>query len=121
MQKIEVYSDKKSSRKVRITYPDLQGFKLEMDFSPLIKFFNISGKFCLVHWQAMPKSRRRWGLWCESTGSYHSFDYRLKTDIASELLQIPESGIIKPTAIVLYRDAIASVGEDNKVRINAIS
>ena len=118
MQEIKVYSGSKSSRKVRVTYPDLPGFKLEMDFSPLIKFFDISGKFCLLHWQAMPKSRRRWGIWCESTGNYHSFDYRLEVDIPSELLQMPESGSIKPTAMILYRNAIAVAGENNRVRID---
>lgn len=102
---VEIYADKKSSRKVRITYSDLPGFRLEMDFSPLINFFNLSGDFCLLHWQAMPKGRRRWGIWDEASKNYKSFNYKsLIIEAFGELLQMPESGLIKPTAVILYRN-----------------
>ena len=60
------------SAKFKLATPGVTGSDLELDFNPIIDQFNLSGNFCLIHWQARPKGHREWGIYSSSDDSYRS-------------------------------------------------
>ena len=46
--------------------------ELILDFKPLIKFFDLSGNYQLIHFQATPKGHRRWGVYRSRDDNYLS-------------------------------------------------
>lgn len=58
--------------KFRVTTPGVTGNDLDLDFNPLIKEFNLSGNYSLLHWQARPKGYRQWGIYSSKDDSYRS-------------------------------------------------
>jgi hypothetical protein len=83
---------------------------VKMDFNPLINFFNLQGKFCLLHWQAKPFGLRRWGVFCNSNKRYYSADYnqiQINPVDRLQLLQIDERKFIdiRPTAVLYIANA----------------
>jgi hypothetical protein len=88
----------------QLTYAHLPDFELKMDFSPIIERFKLSGKYCLLHWQAKPKGLRRWGIYDGEKDDYFASDwdkFELKTPQVIPL-QLDENIITTvPTAVLL--------------------
>lgn len=89
---------------------------LKLNFDVLIRHFNLSGQFCLLHWQAKPHGLRRWGIYCSAEDSYFSTACdRLIFDqgLLIKPLQVDER-IIKsvPTAVLYFRDAVAEFSNE---------
>lgn len=90
--------------KVKLTYPTMPDFLLEMDFNPLIDRFRLRNDFCILHWQAKPKGERRWGVYDRRADNYTSLKYdQLQITVVPTALQVDEN-IIKtvPTAVMLF-------------------
>jgi hypothetical protein len=90
--------------KVKLTYPAMPDFLLEMDFNPLIEQFRLRGQFCILHWQAKPKIERRWGVYDGGVDNYTSLKYnQLQVQVVPQLLQVDEN-VIKtvPTAVLVF-------------------
>lgn len=45
---------------------------LVLNFEPIINQFQLSGKFYLVHWQAIPKGHREFGVYSSIVDNYTS-------------------------------------------------
>lgn len=93
--------------KVRLAYPSLPNFELNMDFNPLIDKFKLAGNFCLMHWQAKPFGLRRWGIYDNEANTYLAAEWnQIQCLSIPEFLQINEE-IIKtvPTATLLFRNS----------------
>lgn len=93
-----------TSGKVKLTYPAIADFLLELDFNPFIDRFRLRGQFCIAHWQAKPKGERRWGVYDAGADNYKSLEYdRLQAQVVPQFLQIDED-IVKtvPTAVILF-------------------
>lgn len=94
--------------RVRLTYPHLPDFELKMDFNPIIERFNLTGNFCLLHWQAKPFGLRRWGAYDGGKDKYHAIAWNcIHNDCSSpRFLQIDEEQVkTVPTAVMLFADA----------------
>jgi hypothetical protein len=80
----------------QILYPvEMPSFRLVVDFGPLVEALNLTGDYCLVHWQARPRGERRWGVFsCE--GGEHRYqgcwDYR--SELPCQGFQLNESGLL---------------------------
>jgi hypothetical protein len=96
--------------RVKLTYPnlpDLKDFELKMDFNPIIEKFNITGKFCLLHWQAKPFGLRRWGIYDGGTDKYFAVKWDCLDIVSTAIpLQLDEQ-IIKtvPTAVLYFKES----------------
>lgn len=92
-------------RQFKLSYPHLLDFELNMNFSPVIEQFNLSGDFCLLHWQAKPFGLRRWGVYSGGDDSYCSTEWQSLEVKAGKIipLQVDES-VIKtvPTAVLYF-------------------
>ena len=89
---------------VKLTYPAISDFLLEMNFNPLIDQFRLHGNFCILHWQAKPKGERRWGVYDGGVDNYTSLKHdQLQLQVVPQLLQVDEN-IIKtvPTAVLVF-------------------
>ena len=95
------------SAKVVLTYPLLLDFELQMDFNPIIDWFQLKGYFCLLHWQAKPFGERRWGVYDSKTDSYWSLLYdQLQIRAIPRLLQVDETTVKSvPTAVLYFSDS----------------
>lgn len=97
---------------------------LKLNFDLIIEHFNLSGHFCLLHWQARPKFLRRWGLYSSDVDSYYSCDYDklLFPDLCQiHLLQLNEREFTKvPTAVIHFPHALA-IPDGDMVRLQTIS
>jgi len=94
-----------------LKYKHLPNFEMELNFTPFIRIFNLTGAFTLLHWQAMPKGLRTWGAYTHSPDrdDYAVFDYPdfKPTTARHQILQIDEVLVnIRPTAVVYYPDMI---------------
>jgi len=101
-------------RRVKLTYPDLPDFKLEMDFNPFVEVFKLSGEFCLLHWQAKPFGERRWGVYDEKLGKYFSCEWNKLALISSFaiLLQIEEKVFQTiPVAVICFKNSRVEKGD----------
>jgi hypothetical protein len=78
---------------------------LNLDFNPIVSFFQLEGEFCLLHWQARPRGLRRWGIYDSIQDCYHPLDWHSfnKTVGILSLLQISDdySPSALPTAVLL--------------------
>lgn len=87
----------------RITTIGVPNSQLFLDFTPLIKKFNLRGNFSLIHWQAKPKHYREWGIYNSETDSYSSLaGFNMEGVFTS--LQIPDKEAIAiPSAVLLIQ------------------
>ena len=58
--------------KFKISTSGIPNSFIELDFNPLIETFNLTGNYILIHWQAMPKGHREWGIYSSKDDSYRS-------------------------------------------------
>jgi hypothetical protein len=89
---------------VFLTYPSLPDFNLEMNFQPIVDWFRLKNKFCLLHWQAKPFGQRRWGIYDSGNENYVSVKHcEVELRVIPELLQLDEN-LIKtvPTAVLYF-------------------
>jgi hypothetical protein len=97
------------NKQITLTYPHLPDFELKMNFDPIIERFQLTGKFCLLHWQAKPFGLRRWGLYDAGIDQYFATTWDC-IDIKCNAipLQLDET-IIKtvPTAVLYFKDCKA--------------
>lgn len=96
--------------KVRLTYPHLPEFELNMDFNPIIQKFQLTGNSCLMHWQAKPFGLRRWGIYDAGKDEYFTATWNsIHCLCIPRFLQINEE-ITKtvPTAVLLFTDTKVS-------------
>lgn len=83
-----------------VTVPNVKGGLLILDFNPLIKYFNLSGNFDLIHWQARPRKYREWGIYNSLSDEYLSLA-KIDLDGKFTTLQIPdEKAVTLPTAVL---------------------
>lgn len=77
--------------------------ELILDFNPIIDYFNLTGVFSLIHWQAKPVNYRQWGIYQGNTDNYKSVKaFQFKGKLTS--LQIPDSEIqTLPSAVLLLQ------------------
>lgn len=85
----------------RITTLNIPRSQLFLDFNPIIKFFNLTGDFDLIHWQARPYKYRQWGIYSSRTDSYQSLpEFQMET-ASFKSLQIPdEQATTLPSAVI---------------------
>lgn len=102
---VPVVIEKTAPRQFDLSYPHLPDFRLKLNFSPIIDHFNLSGEFCLLHWQAKPFGLRRWGIYNGGDDSYCSTEWQSLDVRAGKImpLQVDEN-IIKtvPTAVLCF-------------------
>lgn len=99
---------------VKISFDNLPD-ELNLDFQPIVKWFNLTGSFVLLHWQARPKFQRGYGCYDSSSKKYYDTPHN-KLDVKSDscrLLQLNESIYTTlPTAVIYYKSArIVQFGE----------
>ncbi len=108
---------KLAPRQFRIEWNGTQNSRILMDFTPIIKVFNLKGNFALLHWQAKPFGLRRWGIYTSFDDEYHPFDYHQlhsETPKNISVLQIDENKWkTKPTAVI-YVPNSKIVKDDNR-------
>jgi hypothetical protein len=95
------------SGKVFLTYPSIPEFNLQMDFNPIIDWFGLRNKFCLLHWQAKPFGERRWGIYDAGYDRYTSLKYcDVEFKVIPQLLAVNEL-IVKtiPTAVLYFPES----------------
>ena len=81
-----------------------QSFPLLLDFKPFIELFTLEEECCLIHWQARPKYKRRWGVYNSQTKSYECF-LRLAIEGPMEAVQLDEAEVVTiPTAVLIARN-----------------
>jgi hypothetical protein len=98
----------------QILYPtELPTFRLVVDFGPLVEALNLTGDYCLVHWQARPRGERRWGVFsCEGEEHRYQGCWGYRSDLPCQGFQLNESGVaVVPTAVLVYRDAVVRMGQ----------
>jgi hypothetical protein len=104
--------------KFRVFWNEQRNSELIMDFKPIINQFNLTGNFVLLHWQALPKYLRRWGMFCSASDDYYPFNHDQLKVIANRnfsTLQIDEAKWgTKPTAVILVQDVSVSVDSENQ-------
>jgi hypothetical protein len=111
---------KNEGTKVELRYSDRPDFLMKMDFGPIIRYHKLTGNFVIVHFQAMPKGERRWGVFDGATQQYYSVrDTGLDVwgGVSTKYVSIPEVGFDKPTSAVLHLGAITVEVGPNDVRI----
>lgn len=89
---------------VKLRYSSLPEFNLAMDFNSIINQFRLVGQFCLLHWQAKPVGKRRWGVYDAGSDHYISVEYcELHLQVVPQLLQVDEN-VVKtvPTAVLFF-------------------
>lgn len=92
---------------VKLTYPHLPDFELKMNFTPIIREFQLVGKFCLLHWQAKPFGLRRWGVYDAGADKYFATTWNC-TDIncGGIPLQLDETIVTTvPTAVIYFKNS----------------
>ena len=96
---------KLGASKFKVSTPSVPSSDLELDFTPIINQFKLTGNFTLIHWQARPKGYRQWGIYSSKDDSYHSVD-KLSINIAiSESLQLDDkTAKTIPSAVLWTRE-----------------
>ena len=83
---------------------DGQPSPLLLDFKPFIEAFTLEEECCLIHWQARPKYKRRWGVYDSKTKRYECF-LRLAIEGSVEAVQLDEAAVVTiPTAVLIARN-----------------
>ena len=109
--------------RVEIRYSDRPNFLMKMDFGPIIRHHKVAGNFVIVHFQAMPKGERRWGVFDGASSQYYSVrDTGLDVwgGVSTEYISMPEIGSIKPTSVVLHPGAMVVELGPSSVRIQPV-
>jgi hypothetical protein len=105
----------------RCEWQDIPDSRLKLNFDVIIKHFDLSGQFCLMHWQAKPKYLRRWGIYDSVSDRYHSMDHdkiRFSSGLTMQTLQLDESLVSTvPTAVIYYPGAKAILSDDGLINI----
>lgn len=85
----------------RVVTPEARNHQLILNFNPLIKQFNLSGNFQLIHWQAKPKGFREWGIYNALDDNYQSLSgFQIQGVFKS--LQLPDKTAVSvPSAVLL--------------------
>ncbi|NEO86195.1 MAG: hypothetical protein F6J87_18350 [Spirulina sp. SIO3F2] len=81
--------------------------RLWLNFQPLIEHFDLSGQFCLGHWQAKPFGLRRWGIYEHPANIYTPMDYDqfLGGLYWMTFIQVPETQYrSSPSAVILFKN-----------------
>ncbi len=81
---------------------------LHLNFNPIITQHNLSGIYCLLHWQAKPKYYRRWGIYYSPHDYYYPFNWhelRINEKIIAKALDISESKFKTVPSAVIYLQA----------------
>lgn len=93
--------------RVTLTYPHLLDFELKMDLNPIINNFQLTGNFCLLHWQAKPFGLRRWGIYDAGIDEYFAATWDcLDINCRGTPLQLDETTVTSvPTAVIYFREA----------------
>jgi len=102
-----------SKAKFKVSTPGVVGQDLELDFNPVIEQFDLSGDFCLIHWQARPKGHRQWGIYSSSDDSYRStLDVKLNGLVCESLqLNDVEAKTIPSAVFYTSTDKITCINE----------
>lgn len=113
---MQVQTVERISEGVFVTSWNCQESTLKLDFKFLVDHFNLTGIFCLVHWQARPRGLRRWGIYCGERAAYFGIEWDkliFAENLIVEALQVDEK-IYKtvPSAVLLFRGAIAELLDD---------
>lgn len=101
---------------------DIKDSAMHLDFRPIITEYNLKGNFLLLHWQAKPVGKRRWGIYDGANDIYHSLVWdKVYFDLVTmKLLQLDEKKHpTKPTAVILLDDATLTF-KDNKYYITSV-
>jgi hypothetical protein len=96
---------KLSSAAFRCDWQNVENSQLKLNFDVIIREFNLTGNFCLIHWQAKPKFLRRWGCYSSSSDQYYSSDHDNLKFVDSFIinpLQLDESKFFTVPTAVLY-------------------
>lgn len=103
--------------RVRLTYPHLPDFELKMDFNPIIDRFNLTGNFCLLHWQAKPFGLRRWGIYDAGIDEYFAATWDcVDISCGGIPLQLDETtATTVPTAVIYFKNS--KVIEQNYISV----
>lgn len=90
-----------------LEYPDLDGFRLVVNFEPLAAAAGLLDNFCLLHWQAKPFGRRKWGIFCHEKGETRYISpVEYECSLPIRTMQVDETIITSvPTAALVVRDA----------------
>ncbi|MBP0016252.1 MAG: hypothetical protein J7647_01690 [Cyanobacteria bacterium SBLK] len=91
--------------KFKIWWDEKPRESLTLDFNPIIEYFNLTGEFCLLHWQARPRGLRRWGIYDSASDNYYPFDSARfsRSSLIGQTLQINENQHkTVPTAVLLF-------------------
>lgn len=102
--------DKLSETSFRIRWEDRPDFGLVIDFDNLIRFYRLTTNYCMLHWQAMPKGSRRWGIYSntDGVGEYRGSDWdKIILDLVPSTLQVDEN-LVKsvPTAVLFFANSV---------------
>jgi hypothetical protein len=109
--------------KVKIRYSDQPSFLMAIDFADIIRYHNLTGNYVIVHYQAMPKGERRWGVFDGANQQYYSVrDCGLEIwgGVSTRYISMPEIGGAKPTSVVLHEGSIVVEIGPSKVRIQPV-
>lgn len=94
--------------KFKVTTPNVENGELLLDFNPIIKHFNLSGRFKLIHWQAKPKGHREFGIYDFESDSYRSLVSLESVGYGGmELLQLDDQyNNALPSAVICHRGSL---------------
>jgi hypothetical protein len=105
----------------RCEWKEVQDSTLKLRFDVIINHFELTGQFCLMHWQAKPKYLRRWGIYDSVSDRYHSVEYdkiRFSEGIQMETLQLDESLVSSvPTAVIYLPGSKAILSDDRLLNL----
>jgi hypothetical protein len=113
--------DRLAQAAFRCEWEDITDSRLKLNFDVIIKHFDLSGQFCLMHWQAKPKFLRRWGIYDSVSDRYHSSEHdqiRFSEGLSMQTLQLDEALVSTvPTAVIYYPGAKAILSDDGLINI----
>lgn len=99
--------------KFRLFWQGRRNSIMDLNFNPIVDQFGLKGDFVLLHWQAMPKYLRRWGMYCSTDDKYYPFDFdkfKLSACCHFQTLQLNErKWNTKPTAVIWVKDVKLSL------------
>ena len=86
----------------QLTTENVARSQIILDFNPLIRSFNLSGNFCLLHWQSRPRGYRQWGIYSSRQDLYFSV-VDFFCGLPSRSLQIDDQKFAAlPSAVIYY-------------------
>ncbi len=92
--------------KFRVVTDNVANSELILDFDPIIKQFNLSGNYLLIHWQAKPRGHRQWGVYFSGTDNYSSLKAIDFNHAVGTTLQLDDAKTeTVPSAVIVVKDA----------------